>query len=155
MSVSPSFSSPSTSDPRDSCSACDDTSLLCVVIPSAARVHVSLPCQPGCHLSPLAFPGIPPGILQPLCATVYRVWFSLPSLRNSAPDLGELPLSPSSSPASPRFLRESAHHSGDPVGSDHKGLLPLLPYLSGSASPPPNIPQLPSSSFLPGTPGVR
>lgn len=151
MSVSPSFSSPSISEPRGSCSACDDTSLLCVVIPSTARVHVSLPCRPGRHLSRLAFPGIPPGILQPLCATVYQVWFLLPSLRNSAPALRELPLSPSSSPASPRFLHESVHHSGDPCG-----LRPiyLLPHLSGSASPPPDIPQLPRSSFLPGTPGV-
>jgi len=91
--------------------------------------------RPGNRQSRLALPGLPLGILWSLCSTVYRVWFLLPSLRNSAPALRELPLSPSSSPASPRFLRESVHHSGDPCRLRPQGVTPSAPLFIRQCAP--------------------
>lgn len=62
-------------------------------------------------------------------------FFLLPSLRNSCPALRESPVSPSYSPAIPRFLCESVHDSGNPCWLRPRGLLLLLPHLYSSASP--------------------
>ena len=74
---------------------------------------------------------------------MYRVWFLLPSLRNSAPPSESCPCHPAPLQPLPDFCVSQSITQETLVGSDHKGLLPLLPYLLGSAPPPhPSAPTL-------------
>lgn len=114
-----------------------DTSLLCIIT-STAQLHVSfsmparMPAESFC--STWTCPG---HSSESLRSSIYHVFFFflLPSLRNSCPALRESPVSPSYSPAIPRFLCESVHDSGNPCWLRPRGLLLLLPHLYSSASP--------------------